>query len=230
VNPTRWRRAAPGLIFAVFTLAVWLDPVCTGRNFVGRDLLPYNLPAEKVIHDAYASGSLPIWNPYISGGRPLLANPNSGALYPARIALAALPFETAMRIYPVLHWIAAGLGVLVLLGSLGVSPEGAWIGAATYAFSGASVGEVFYPHIQPGFALLPWILWGLHRRRALGRFAIPLLGALFGLDFLAGDVFTSGLAVAAAVFWIVLEVPAGVPDPGGERKASFTALAAGLGL
>ena len=35
------------------------------------------------------------------------------------------------------------------------------ISTATYVFSGVSVSESFYPHIQPGMTLLPWILWAL---------------------------------------------------------------------
>jgi hypothetical protein len=46
-----------------------------------------------------------------------------------------------------------------------VSPGGAWLGAVTYVFSGVSVSESFYPHIQPGMTLLPWILWQLRRAR-----------------------------------------------------------------
>jgi hypothetical protein len=217
----------PALLFVALTVVVWADPIFTGRNFTGRDLLPYNLPAEKVIHDAYSSGSLPIWNPYISGGRPLLANPNSGALYPVRMVLATLPFETAMRVYPVLHWLAAGLGMLWLARSLGLSRAGAFLGAVTYAFSGAAVSEVFYPHILPGLAIFPWILWAVHRRSALGRWAIPLLGALFGLDFIAGDVFTGGLAIAAALSWIFLESDR--PD-WASRRSGVISLAAAIGL
>ena len=212
-----WRRAAPAALFTILVLAVWADPLFTGRNFTGRDLLVYNLPMEKVIHDAYASGSLPVWNPWVSGGRPLLPNPNSGALYPIRMLMSVFPFDLAMRLYPVLHWIAAGVGVLLLLGSLGSGGGGAWLGAATYVFSGASVSEVFYPHIQPGFTLLPWILWMLVRSPR-GRFGTPILGLLFGLDFLAGDVFTGALAVGACLLWIATEVPR---EEGWKRLASL---------
>lgn len=218
------RRAAPGLLFALLVVAVWADPLFTGRNFTGRDLLAYNLPMEKVIHDAYASGSLPVWNPWISGGRPLVANPNAGALYPVRALLSLLPFELALRIYPVLHWVAAGIGVLFLLAALGVGRAGAWVGAATYVFSGASVSEVFYPHIQPGFALLPWLLWALARRGRLGRWTVPLLGALFGLDFLAADVFTAGLAVGACLLWIATETA------GAEGRRALGTVAGGVAL
>ena len=160
---------------------------------------------EKVIHDAWSAGTLPVWNPWISGGRPLLPNPNSGALYPLRVAFAPLPFPLAMRLFPLVHWTAAGIGVLVLLRSIGLKRGSGWVGAATYAFSGVAISEVFYPHIQAGFALLPWIAWAMSRRRAMGARGTVLLASLFGLDFLAADVFTGALGVGVAFLWIFTE-------------------------
>ncbi len=187
-------------------MTVYADPLFRRRNFAGRDLLVYNLPLEKTIHDAYARGSLPIWMSEVSGGRPLAANPNVGAFYPIRPLLAFLPFPVAMRIFPVLHWIAAGLGMMVLLRSLRASRAGAWIGATTYAFSGVGVAEVFFPNIHPGMALLPWITWAVARRSPTRGGKLLVLSILLSLLLLAGDVFTIGMALVCAGLWIRLEV------------------------
>ncbi len=195
---------APAFLFALLLVAVWFDPLFARRNFTGMDLVPYNLPMEKSIHDAYAAGRLPVWSPYISGGRPLLPNPNAGALYPVRPLLSPLPFPAAMKIYPVLHWLLSGAGMLLLLRAIGLPISGAWVGAATYVFSGVSISEVYYPHIQPGMTLLPWILWAVARPAAPARKALGL-GALFGLLLLAADVFTSALAMLAAALWLATE-------------------------
>ncbi len=94
------RRALPGVLLVLLIGAVYSDPLFFRRNFAGRDLLAYNLPMEKAVHDAYGRGRLPVWMPEISGGRPLLPNPNIGALYPVRPLLALVPFPLAMRIFP----------------------------------------------------------------------------------------------------------------------------------
>ena len=57
------RRLGPALLFAGLVILVWSDPLFFRRNFTGRDLLPYNLPMEKTVHDAYARGRLPVWSP-----------------------------------------------------------------------------------------------------------------------------------------------------------------------
>src|SRR5205823_1187390 len=154
---------------------------------------------------AYARGHLPIWNPGIAGGRPLMPNPNAGALYPVRPLLSLVPFALAARFFPILHWALAGAGMIALLRRLNVSSGGAWIGAVAYVFSGVGVSEVFYTNHHPGVMLLPWILWAFARPFGSASRKALALSVLFGLDFLAGDVFTIGIALGSCVLWILLE-------------------------
>jgi hypothetical protein len=199
------RSALPALLFALLVAVVYSPALLSSRNFAGRDLLVYHLPIEKAVHDAYGEGSLPLWAPEISGGRPLAANPNVGAFYPLRPLLALVPFPAAIRIFPVFHWILAGLGVMVLLRAVRASRAAAWIGAVTYAFSGVAVSEVFFPNIHPGMALLPWIVWAVERRSGSAVERLLVLSVLFGLLLLAGDVFTTGIAIFSGALWILLE-------------------------
>jgi hypothetical protein len=213
-----------GLLFLLLVVTVYADPLFFRRNFAGRDLAVYNLPMEKAMHDAYARGRLPVWMPEISGGRPLLPNPNAGAMYPLRPLLSVLPFPLAMRLFPVVHWIAAGIGMILLLRSIGASNAGSWVGAVTYVFSGVGVAEVFFPNLHPGMSLLPWIAWTVARPAARGVGKLLVLSLLFGLDFLAGDVFTIGMAVVASVVWILVE------KEKAERGRELRILASSLGL
>jgi hypothetical protein len=213
-----------GILFALLICLSYSGEAFGKRNFGGRDLLAYNLPMEKVTHDAYARGVLPIWNSYISGGRPHLPNPNVGALYPVRPALAWLGFPAAMRLFPLLHWIAAGIGISLLLRSIGSSTAAAWVGAVTYVFSGVGVSYVFYPHIHPGMALFPWILWIVARRGMSVVSRTLALSVLWIFDLLAADLFTVGLALASALLWIVLE------EEARERWVAFRVVAGSLAL
>jgi hypothetical protein len=105
--PTRAKLLAPAALFGALMLVLYADPLFLRRNFAGRDLNAYNLSMEKSVHDAWARGSLPVWQSEVSGGRPLLPNPNAGALYPVRMLVSRLAFPLAFRVYPIVHWIAA---------------------------------------------------------------------------------------------------------------------------
>src|SRR5262245_57664174 len=138
--------------------------------------------------------------------------------------LAPIRFPTAVKIFPVLHWAAGGIGVLVLItAAFGASRSASWLAAVTYAFSGVVVSEVFFPHILPGMALLPWIVW-VAGRGGRPAFRIFVLSLLLALDMLAGDVFTIGIAILCAAAWILLE-----EDPS-ARRPLFARLALATGL
>ncbi len=219
----RW---LPDLLFVAVVLVAFADPLVTGGTFGGRDLYPYNLPVEHAMHAAWSRGAAPVWGADFSGGRPLLPNPNLGALYPVRPLLSVLPFPAAFRVYPVLHWILAGLGMARLLRALGAGPWGGFVGAAMYAFSGVGISEVFYSNQQPGMALLPWIVWAAVRPAQTAASRVLPLALVFGLDFLAGDVFGIGIALGACALWILVETPRAEWMKGALHLAGALVLAA----
>jgi hypothetical protein len=225
-SPRPLSRLLPGIGFVLLVLLVYADPLFVRRNFAGRDLVGYNLPIEKAVHDAYGRGRLPVWISEIAGGRPLMPNPNVGALYPARPALSLLPFPLAMRVYPILHWILGGLGVMLLARRLAATRAASWIAAVTFAFSGVAVSQAVYTNYQPGMTLLPWVLWAFVRASESPRLRLGWLSLFFGLLFLAGDVVTSGLAIAICLLWAVTEVE----EPERKRAAGAAFAAAGLGV
>jgi hypothetical protein len=210
----RLERLLPGILFTALVLVSYADPLFTRRTFVGRDLVPYNLPLESVVHDAWGRGRLPVWWSDVSGGRPLLPNPNAGVFYPIRPALSLVPFPLAMKILPIFHWILGGLGMLMLVRAIGSSRGAAWVSAISFAFSGVMVSEVFYTNFQPGASLLPWTLWTLVRPEARPAGRVVGLALVYAALFLAGDVFSVTLAVLGALLWIFLET---APEERGRR-------------
>lgn len=187
--------------FALLLVLLFYDPLLLSRTFVGRDLVQFFLPIEKAVHEAWREGRIPLWMPEASFGRPLAANPNTGAFYPIRIAMAVLPFPLSFKLFPILHLWLAGVGIFLLARSLGVSLWGSAFSAVVYALCGPAFSDLTYPNILPGLAGLPFVLWAAGRwARAPSAKAAALFGLVWGLDLLVGDVFTAGLAFLGAIF------------------------------
>ena len=181
-NPDIW--AAGGLV--LLGVLFFSDPLFSSKNFYFRDILNFHYPLRRILIESYARGDLPLWNPFIYLGQPLLANPNYMAFYPTNLLHLFLPFNYAFKLHFILHPILAGLGLYFLQRRLGLSAVAALAGALAYEFSGTVLSFLNLYNIIPAVALLPWVGWAFLGslkknwfRRSLG------FGALLALQVIA---------------------------------------------
>jgi hypothetical protein len=221
-----WARRRPtaafGLGLALALAAFYFDPLFVARSFGNRDLMPFFLPIEKAVHAAWRAGRVPLLLPEISFGRLLAANPNTGAFYPVRIAMVALPFPFAFKLFPILHLWLAGVGVFRLARRRGCSTGGSTLAGLILAFSGPAVSEIGYPDFLPGLAWMPWLITAaLDIRRLPAARRGALLGAIWLLMLLAGDAVTCGLGFLGCAL-------AFAEEEGEDRRRAMVWLAGGF--
>jgi len=203
---------------------LFFDPLFLHRSFTGRDLVAFFYPIEKAVHDAWRSGHVPLVLPELSWGKPLAANPNAGVFYPLRIAMAALPFGTAIKLFMVFHVWIAGVGAFLLSRFLGSSRVGATTTGLVFALSGPTISEMLYPDFLPGLSAIPFVILAAGRlAREPSRRRAAALAAVWGLALLIGDVFTAGLALAGAAILTVQESRSG-SRAGGVGRLAFSTL------
>lgn len=82
------------------------------------------------------AGHLPLWNPYIYSGMPLLASLQIGFFYPLTLIHYILPFNLAFNWFTILHYFLAGLFTYILMKHYKVSDEGSLLAGIVFAFSG----------------------------------------------------------------------------------------------
>lgn len=211
-----------GLQAAGRRLAVWLVPwgavvlapllllgpaVARGEVlFWGTPLLqfvPWRTYALEVVNQGY----LPLWNPLVGMGAPLLANYQSALLYPPNWLLALLGVAWGHGILVILHWILAGLGMALLSRQLGMRPLSAAIASLAYALSGYLVARAGFFSINAATAWVPWILVGIEgtfadgKDRRQARNSMLVLAGAFSLQWLAGHAQTAWYTVLLALAW-----------------------------
>lgn len=140
------------------SLLVYALPALLGHPVVPGDDLTQNLPLRVLVARELASGHLPVFDPYIWSGAPLLAGWNAGAAYPLTWLFAVVPAGFAWATTLVVTAVSASVGCYAFLRTSGLGVLASWIGGLTFAFGGAMTAQV--PHV--GFvAGMSWVPLGL---------------------------------------------------------------------
>jgi hypothetical protein len=100
---------------------------------------------------------MPLWNPYVGGGRPHFANTQSAVLSPFSWPTYVLPFWWSLGIMCLLKVFAAAFGTYLLGRSLGMRFQGALLAGLVFAFSLYFLVWVSWP-LPNVWALLPWLI------------------------------------------------------------------------
>jgi hypothetical protein len=158
-----WARSHPGMVLLLATpVVVFGVSQLFGRVFVDGDNLLQNLPLRVLVGSDLRHGVLPLWNPYLSSGTPLLAGFNAGAAYPATWLMALLPTFTAWTIGQALVYDVAVAGMYLFLRRQTIGPTAATFGAATFAFAGFMTAQMVHIDLIEGAAWLPWMALAVH--------------------------------------------------------------------
>ena len=231
----------PVLFFAV--------PAAFGHPAIVGDNVIQNLPLRALTGRQLREGHLPLWNPYIWSGNPLLGGMNAGSFYPFTFLFALLAPVTAFVVNLLFVYWAAGLGMYALARQYGLGPIPSFLGALTYGFSGAMSGQIVHLGVIEGLSWIPllvlaelrlsWAVLGTGPARAdptregARRVGSPwpwvgLLALMVGLEALTGTprpIAETEVLGAAIGIWLLVRPYAGVRVPGSAR-ARFFGLAA----
>ena len=167
-------------------------------NRVLTDVIQDFVPWLQYARAAIRSGDLPAWNPYVLGGAPFYANPQTAVASPVNVPVWVLPFGRGLALsYALKLWVAA-LGTFALTRALGMKRlvPGLVAGLA-YGFLPFTILWLQWP-LSSVWMMFPWMVWGAERIVHHGR---PRDAAWLGLATaaaLAGGHPESAFHVAAA--------------------------------
>ncbi len=203
-----WVHAAAGLALAAFVAALYYPLLFTNRVLATGDILLYFYPYRDYVAAALREGRLPLWNPYLFGGAPLLANPQAAVLYPLHWPLVWLSPTQQVYWSAAIHTWLLGAGGYWLLRRWGGN---AWAGLATaLVLSGAGLVGGLMGHLNQ-LNVAAWSLWAVACVEGAG-FSTPqqrygvvgralLLAIVTALMLLAGHTQTIYMILFALGGW-----------------------------
>jgi hypothetical protein len=149
---------------------------------------------------------VPLWNPYIMGGAPYLADMQSAIFSPFSLPAYILPFWWSLAVIATLKVLVASMGAYSLGRLLTMRQGGAFLCGLVFGFGLFMVAWIPWP-LTNVFALIPWMLVATERiiRRPGAPWAC-VAAVLVALQFFGGHPESSVYAVYAMVGYFVLRV------------------------
>ena len=196
----------------VFAPIILFSPLLfTGKSmFWGTPSLQF-VPWWSWAWETLLNGHLPLWNPLVGMGAPLIANYQSALFYPPYWlyflfyvigGIGAMAWAQSLMV--VLHLIWAGLGMAFLVRRLGLGRLAQSISGLAFSLSGYLVARSWFASINAAVAWLPWVM--LCAFIAIQQPNIRKnwlkLGLVIGLQFLAGHAQTSWYTLVLAGLWL----------------------------
>jgi hypothetical protein len=232
------RATVTGGVYAPADILYDADPFLAQRPALGvaavrtpllTDVVSSSIPWYAAVRDALRHGRLPLWNPHLLAGEPLLAVQQAAALHPATWIGLLLPLAQAWTLQMSLRLLLAVLAAYLLMRDLECSELASLAGAAAWAFSDFIVFWLGYS-VANAVGPFPLLALGLRRlARDADLRAMAITAAALVLVVLGGHPEMLLFAVTTGGVWFLLCLP-GADRPGRAVLLSLAAGALALGL
>ena len=159
MNPTKrggefhefWLRKKPagwgvaGLLLLLTTVFYW-DVLFTNRASFPWDAIDFFYPYLAFVHEELRHFRLPLWDPYVLSGFPVIADPESQIFYPPNWLMVLVhPFSPLsyrlVEIQIIAHFFLAGLFMFYLARDFTRDTLSGLLGGVLFMFSGAMVAH-----------------------------------------------------------------------------------------
>jgi len=196
----RWDKKDWLILLGLLALAVlaWSRVLFTKNWSFGieTDFIRQFYPARVYAVKSLASGSFPLWNPYVISGQAFFASYQTAMLYPFNLLMVgayaaagvAFPLK-AMVVFVVFHFFMAGAFTYVAARDLDVGRVGSTIAAVTFMFGGFMVAHAGHMNQVSAAAWMPLIFFLFNRALTRGKWSYAVWsGAAMGIALLAGHL------------------------------------------
>ncbi len=207
IQPNFWLPYFPIVLAPLILFSpIWL----TGKTmFWGTPSLQF-VPWWTWAWDTLLDGHLPLWNPLVGMGAPLMANYQSALFYPPTWIYFLLYLGGGLTtmvwgqaLLTAFHLIWAGIGMARLSARLELGKLAQTVSGLAFSLSGYLVARAWFASINMAVAWLPWILlFSYDALQSKSRFRWIKLSIVIGLQLLAGHAQTTWYTLTLAGMWV----------------------------
>jgi len=196
---------SPFLLFAPLLFA--------GKAMVWGTVSTQFIPWWDFAWDSLLNGHIPLWNPWVGMGAPLVANYQSAIFYPPYWLLLIIYSIAGVKwmswgvtIVVVFHLVISGIGTAKLLEELEKGELAQIIAGLAYSLSGYLVARASFLSINAAAAWLPWILLYSYRLGKGKKNAVWSLIIVMAFQLLAGHAQTTWYSLLLGGIWLLFTV------------------------
>ncbi len=164
------RAFLPGKVLLPLDMVVQLwppwqqpDTAVSVHNPLISDVVDYIYPVKAFVAERVQAGEIPLWNPYVLGGYPLIYNTQAALWYPLSIFYYLLPAVTAVDLTIFVQMLLGGLFMVAYLRKIHLRPAAALLGAVLFLFNGMMVVWLEWQVVHAAVIWLPLQLFFVER-------------------------------------------------------------------
>jgi hypothetical protein len=245
----RWLLSFPYYLIWLLPLILLAPVYLTGRAlFWGTPLLQF-VPWWSFAWETLLSGHLPLWNPYLGMGAPLLANYQSALAYPPTWIYFALYVLGGVRLMAwgqallvALHLAWSGLGMALLARRIGLGVLAQGVAGLSFGLCGYLVARAGFLSINAAAAWMPWVILSLTSLLEMCNQLKPLhwktailpqslhLTLCVAMQLLSGHAQTTWYTLVLALLWTLYWVMLQIGREGWARRVGYGGVSAGLAI
>ena len=154
--------AGVGLLWLRFHASAESAGAAVHHTATFGDLLNYYLPMAEHAARRVTAGELPLWNPHLCSGVPLLASMQIAVFYPGTWLGFWLPAREAIPLLMFAECVLGGWFAALLFRSFGHGVAASALGALLFAF-GCLLGQTLWMPVASTILWLPWLLLCIER-------------------------------------------------------------------
>ncbi|MGH9091566.1 MAG: hypothetical protein ACRDZR_09360, partial [Acidimicrobiales bacterium] len=149
---------------------------------------------------------VPLWDPYVMGGMPYLADMQSAVFSPFSLPAYLFPFWWSLGVIALMKVVVAAMGAFLLGRAVGMRTAGAFLCGLVFGFGLFMIAWIPWP-LTNVFPLIPWMLLATERLvRRPGVLPAAALAVLVAMQWFGGHPESSVYALLAAGAWFVLRL------------------------